>query len=222
MRVLVVEDERDLASAIQEGLERQGFAVDVAFDGEEGWRLTQVFPYEAIVLDRMLPVTDGIALCRRLRQSGSGIGVLMLTALDAVDDRVEGLNAGADDYLVKPFEFKELLARLRALTRRHAPIRLNRLQVRELVVDLDGGTVEWAGNPMSLSRKEYMLLVYFMRHPGQLVTPEQIIESAWDAESDASADVVRTHLKNLRKKIEAAGGPPLIRTVHGMGYRLES
>jgi DNA-binding response OmpR family regulator len=221
MRVLVVEDERDLASAIKDVLERQGFVVDLAFDALEGAHMAEAYPYEAMVLDRLMPGGDGVSLCRRVRARGYAGGVLLLTALDALDDRVEGLNAGADDYLVKPFAFKELIARLHAVTRKHTPVRAAQLGARDLVVRLDEASV-WRGDErLALTRKEYVLLVHFLRHAGMLVTIPQIAEGAWDAESDASPETVRAQIKNLRKKIERPGEPPLIRTVHGMGYRLE-
>ncbi|MNS22292.1 Transcriptional regulatory protein QseB [compost metagenome] len=221
MRVLVVEDERDLASALKTNLERHGFVVDLAFDADEGGRLASVYPYEAMVLDRTMPGEDGVALCGRLRAQGFAGGILMLTARDALDDRVEGLNAGADDYLVKPFAFKELVARLHAVARRHTSSRTSVLSVRDVTIRLDEAIVERGGQPIALNRKEYLLLVYFMRHPGRLITREQIIDAAWDAESEASDETVRAQVKNLRKKLETVGSRPLIRTVHGMGYRLE-
>ena len=222
MRILVVEDHPELAAALKVGLGQQGFAVDLAHDGETGWRLAQSYPYEAIILDRMLPALEGAELCARLRDAGSAVGILMLTAKDTVDERVEGLAAGADDYLVKPFAFKELVARVRALTRRHAPGKSNRLAARDLVLDLELGTVVQAGVPLALSRKEFMLLALFLRRAGQVVTHTQLVESAWDADAEPSFDTVRTHVKNLRRKIEPAGAPPLLRTVHGLGYRLEA
>lgn len=221
MRLLIVEDERDLAMALKQGLERHGFAVDLAFDGEEGLSLAIAFEYDGILLDRMLPKLDGVAVCQALRRRGSTVGILMLTARDAVDDRVEGLNAGADDYLVKPFEFKELVARVHALTRRHAPQKRNVLEARDLKVNLDTAEVSRGGVPIALSRKEYMLLVYMLRHAGQLLTHERLIEHAWDFEAEPNVDLVRAHVKNLRKKIDGEASEKLIRTVHGMGYRLE-
>ena len=201
MRVLVVEDERDLASAIHDGLGRQGFAVDLAYDVAEGTRLAEAYPYAALVLDRALPDGDGLALCRQLRRAGYAGGILVLTARDALDDRVAGLDAGADDYLVKPFAFKELIARLRAVARRHTPNRSSRLTARDLLVNLDEGTVKRGDELLALGRKEYMLLVHLMRHAGRLLTREQLVEAAWDAEADASPEAVRAHVKNLRKKV---------------------
>lgn len=221
MRVLVVEDERELAWAIREGLEDQGFAVDLAADGEQGLALARAYAYDALVLDRTLPLLDGLALCRALRKQQATMGILMLTARDAVDDRVEGLDAGADDYMVKPFEFKELLARVRALTRRHAPQKDNVLVARDLVLDLASGVVTRGGLTLDLSRKEHMLLVYMLRHPGRLLTQQHLLEHIWDAEASPNAEVVRAHMKNLRKKIDAPFEEKLITTVHGQGYRLE-
>lgn len=221
MRILVIENERDLASALKDGLERHSFVVDVAFDASDGGRLAQTYAYEALVLDRMMPGEDGLALCRRLRAGGYAGGILMLTAMDALDDRVAGLNAGADDYLVKPFAFKELIARLHAVVRRHTPLRSNVLTARDVVVRLDEAVCERGGQAVPLTRKEFLLLVHFLRHPGLLVTREQIMESAWDAESEATPETVRAHVKNLRRKLENDDETPLIRTVHGLGYRLE-
>jgi DNA-binding response OmpR family regulator len=222
MRILLVEDEPELSLVLQQGLERQGFAVDRATDGEQGLAFAQSVDYDAIILDRMLPRLDGLSVCRQLRQKGSAVGILMLTAKDAVEDRVDGLNAGADDYLVKPFDFKELLARVRALTRRHAPQKTNVLAAKDLTVNLDTGEVARAGRPLHLSRKEYMLLVFMLRHAGQLLTYERLLEHLWDLEGTPNVEVVRAHMKNLRKKIDEEAGSKLIRTVHGMGYRLES
>jgi DNA-binding response OmpR family regulator len=222
MRILVVEDERDLAQALKTGLEHQGFAVDLAFDGLEGLALAKAYSYDAIVLDRMLPKLNGLALCQALRTGGAEVGILMLTAMDAVDDRVEGLNAGADDYLVKPFEFKELLARLHALVRRHAPIKSNVLQAQDLSVNVETGTVMRGDRPIALSRKEFTLLTYMLRHAGQLLTHERLLAHAWDAESEPNTEVVRAHVKNLRKKIDEGCQNKLIKTIHGMGYKLET
>lgn len=221
MRLLIIEDERDLAFALQKGLEREGFAVDLAFDGAHGFSLARTFPYDGVILDRMLPRQDGLSICQQLRREGLAMGILMLTAKDEVDDRVEGLNAGADDYLVKPFQFKELLARVRAVTRRHSPQKSNVIQARDLVVNVDTGEVTRGGRPIALSRKELVLLVYMLRHPGQLLTQERLIEHAWDVETMPSHEALRTHVKNLRRKVDGEAAVKLIRTVHGMGYRLE-
>jgi OmpR-family two-component system manganese-sensing response regulator len=220
MRLLIVEDERDLALALQIGFGHHAYEVDVAFDGAAGLAKALEVPYDVIVLDRGLPKLDGVALCQRLRAAGKAMGIVMLTARDAVDERVAGLEAGADDYMVKPFEFKELMARVKAVTRRHGgPDRL--LGVRDLEVDLDAGIVRRSGQEIQLSRKEYILCVYMLRHPGVLLTYEQLRAYAWEADNAPSIEGVRAHVKNLRRKLEAGGGAPLIRTVHGIGYRLE-
>jgi two-component system copper resistance phosphate regulon response regulator CusR len=220
MRLLLVEDEPDLAAALRQGLERQGFAVDLAGNGELGLSLARNFAYDGLIVDRLLPKLDGVSLCQQLREAGSSVGILMLTAMDTVDDRVDGLNAGADDYLVKPFDFKELLARVRALTRRHTSQRSNLLTAKDLSVNLDTAEVTRDGLAIALSRKEYTLLVYMLQHQGHLLTQERLIEHAWDAEGAPGGDTVRSHIKNLRKKIDAGFEDKLIRTVHGMGYKL--
>lgn len=221
MRLLIVEDERDLAQALKQRLERHGFVVDMAFDGNEGLHLAQSTPYDGIILDRMLPGLNGLAVCQALRARGVATGILMLTAKDTIDDRVEGLNAGADDYLVKPFDFKELLARTRALTRRHAPQRSNSLSAADLTVDLETGNVARGGTPVLLSPKELTLLIYLMRHPGQVVTHERLLTHVWDQEAAPNPEVVRAHIKNLRRKVDEGHATKLIKTVHGLGYRLE-
>ena len=218
---LLVEDDELLGSGLNDALTRAQYAHEWVRDGRAALAAVRSSDFDLVILDLGLPRLDGMGVLQQMRAGGDRTPVLILSARDAIRDRILGLNAGADDYLVKPFEYKELVARVRALTRRHAPQRRNVFEASDLKVDLDTGEVSRGGVPIALSRKESMLLVYFLRHPGQLVTHEQIIESAWDAESEASADVVRAHLKNLRKKIEAAGGTPLIRTVHGLGYRLE-
>lgn len=219
---MIVEDERDLAQALKDRLERHGFVVDLAFDGNEGLALAERLAYDAVILDRMLPGLDGVAVCQALRARGRGMGILMLTAKDTVGDRVAGLDAGADDYLVKPFDFDELLARTRALTRRHIPQRSNRLTARDLVVDLTTGNVTRSGVPVSLSPKELTLLVYMLRHHDQLLTHERLLAHAWDLEAAPNPEVVRAHIKNLRRKIDEGQPYRLIKTVHGLGYRLET
>lgn len=222
MRILVVEDEMELALALQAGLGRHAFVVDLASSLAEAEGLMAAFPYQAAVLDRRLPDGDGLASCRTWRHAGFAGGLLVLSARDALEDRVEGLNAGADDYLIKPFALSELVARLHALLRRHSPVRDAVLRAGKLELRLDEGSVRLGGESLALSRKEYLLLVHLLRHPGQLFSREQLLESAWDAEAEASSETVRTHMKNLRKKLACAGQAPLIRTVHGLGYRLEA
>lgn len=221
MRILVVEDERDLALALKAGLERQGFAVDVAHDGEDGLAMAKTFPYDLFVLDRMLPGRDGVAICRELRDRGNPAPILMITALDGVDQRVEGLDGGADDYIVKPFELKELFARVRARLRRTTPLRTNALMVADLVLDLETGDVRRGGSSLSLSRKEFMLLAHLMREPGRVFTKEQLLDHVWDADAEPDSDVVRAQVKNLRKKVDEPFEKKLIQTVYGLGYKIE-
>jgi DNA-binding response OmpR family regulator len=220
VRVLVVEDARDLAQAIAEGLERQGFVVDQCADGEEALRLSERQEYSAILLDCMLPLRDGIEVCRELRSRGSDVPILMLTARDTVEDRVAGLDVGADDYLVKPFAFPELVARTRALTRRRAALRSNVLRAGDVTVDLATGRVVRAGEEVALSAKERVLLVALMRNAGRLLTHAELVEQAWNMQSVPSPQVVRAHIKNLRRKLTAPGERGIIETIHGVGYRV--
>lgn len=222
MKILVIEDEPDLADALRQGFEHQGYVVDVAAHGLLGWDMLETYTYDALVLDRRLPGLEGVQLCRRLRQQGFRLPVLMLTARDTIEDRVEGLQAGADDYLVKPFDFRELQARVQALLRRQQPEQRNRLEVDDLVLDLETTDVSRAGLPLALSRKEYLLLALLLRHRGQVVPPDRIMEQLWDADGSPSPEIVRAHIKNLRKKVDGPSVRKLIRTVHGMGYRLDA
>jgi DNA-binding response OmpR family regulator len=221
MRILIVEDERDFALALKAGLEQQGFAVDVVHDGDQGLAMTKSYPYDLILLDRMLPGRDGVSVCRELRARGLSTPVLMMTAMDGVDHRVEGLDGGADDYLVKPFEVKELMARVRALLRRSAPLRSNVLAVSDLTLDLETSDVRRAGSVLTLSRKEFTLLAHLMREPGRVFTKEQLLDNVWDADAEPDSDVVRAQVKNLRKKVDDPFERKLIQTVYGMGYKID-
>ncbi|MBC7541094.1 MAG: response regulator transcription factor [Candidatus Sericytochromatia bacterium] len=218
MRLLLVEDEEDLAIAVKRGLEQHGFVVDVAEDGDMAWGLALNGEYAGIVLDRGLPDGDGLQLCQRMRATGSLLPILMLTARDGLGDRVAGLNAGADDYLIKPFELPELVARLRAILRRSSIARTNVLAVRDLTLDLDSGIVGRDGRTLALTSKEFLVLAHLMRHAGRVVSGDQLLVHAWDDAVDASGDTVRTHMKNLRRKIDGGGATKLIHTVHGRGY----
>jgi two-component system OmpR family response regulator len=220
MRVLVVEDEAKMAALLRRGLEEEGHAVDVAVDGPEGLWLATENSYAAIVLDVMLPGFDGFELCRRLRAAGDWTPVLMLTARDAVDDRVTGLDAGADDYLVKPFSLRELGARLRALTRRDDRARPTVLSEGDLRLD-PAAKRAWRGEvELRLSPKEFALLEFFMRHPGVVLTRSAILEAAWDFAYDGTSNVVDQYVTYLRRKIDAPFGRHDLQTVRGMGYRL--
>ena len=220
MRVLVVEDEARMAGVLQRALKEEGHAVDVAGDGLEGLWLATENQYAAIVLDVMLPGMDGFELCRRLRESGAWAPVLMLTARDAVTDRVRGLDAGADDYLVKPFSLMELAARLRALARRDSRVRPPVLVEGHLRLDPAAKRVWRAGTALQLSPKEYSLLELFLRQAGRVLTRSQIIEAVWDFAYDGGSNVVDQYVNYLRRKIDGPFGRHDLETVRGMGYRL--
>ena len=220
MRVLVVEDEARMAGLLKRALQEEGHAVDIASDGPEGLWLATENAYEAIVLDVMLPGLDGIQLCRRLRESGSWVPVLLLTARDGVGDRVRGLDAGADDYLVKPFSLLELAARLRALARRGDRPRPAVLAEGDLRLDPAAKRAWRAGTEVQLTPKEFALLEFFLRHPGRVLTRSQIIEAIWDFAYDGGSNVVDQYVKYLRRKVDVPFGRHDIETVRGMGYRL--
>jgi len=220
VRVLVVEDEARMAGLLKRALQEEGHAVDIASDGPEGLWLAKENAYEAIVLDVMLPGLDGIQLCRRLRESGSWVPVLLLTARDSVGDRVRGLDAGADDYLVKPFSLLELAARLRALARRGDRPRPAVLAEGDLRLDPAAKRAWRAGTEVQLTPKEFALLEFFLRHPGRVLTRSQIIEAVWDFAYDGGSNVVDQYVKYLRRKVDVPFGRHDIETVRGMGYRL--
>lgn len=223
MRVLVIEDEHKIARAIQKGLSLEGFAVDAAYDGEVGLRMAKDTEYDAIVLDLMLPKLDGLSLLTKLRESGNHTPVLILTAKDSVQDKVKGLNIGADDYLPKPFAFVELIARIQALIRRSTtkdPV----LTFADVSLDPRTHIVTRDGKQLELSVKEFSLLEYLMRHPGAIMSEAQILEHVWDYSYDGLSNVVAVHIKNLRQKLDKAfpKSPTLIHTVRGLGYQLKS
>ena len=220
MRVLVVEDDVPLAAAIRRALKPEGIAADVATKGEDALWMAGATEYDAIVLDVMLPGMDGFDTCRRLREDGVWAPILMLTARDAVEDRVRGLNEGADDYLTKPFSLAELLARLRALVRRGHPERPVQLEVGDLRLDPATRRV-WRGDvEVHLSPKEFALLETFMRRPDEVITPFQLLESAWDFGYENKSNVVQVYMRYLREKIDRPFGADSIETVRGAGYRL--
>jgi two-component system, OmpR family, response regulator len=220
MRVLVVEDEVKMAGLLKRGLEEEGYAVDVVQSGAEAvWAGTEN-PYDAIVLDVMLPDLDGFEVCRQLRARNRWAPVVMVTARDAIHDRVAGLDAGADDYLTKPFSFAELFARLRALMRRGAGERPSVLIAGELALDPAAKRVSRAGTTIELTPKEFALLEYFMRHPGEALTRTRITEHVWDFAYDGDSNVVDVYVRYLRDKIDRPFGVSTIETVRGTGYRL--
>jgi heavy metal response regulator len=222
VRILLVEDERQIADFIKRGLSEYGYSVDVAFDGEEALHWPDVTELDVIILDVMLPVRDGIAVCQTLRERGVRTPVLMLTARDAIEDRVRGLDSGADDYLVKPFAFAELLARIRALSRREPALLGTSLRVADLVLDTVTREVERGGESVELTSKEFSLLEYLMRHPNQVLTRTMIAEHVWNYDFDNVTNVIDVHVKNLRKKIDGRHDTRLIQTVRGAGYRLSA
>jgi two-component system OmpR family response regulator len=220
MRVLVVEDEPRMAALVARGLREDGHAADVADRGEDALWMAEAVSYDAIVLDAMLPGLDGFATCRRLRERGIWTPVLMLTARDAVADRVNGLDAGADDYLTKPFSFAELLARLRALGRRSPAARPTLLEVDDLRLDPAGRRV-WRGETeIELSTKEFALLEVLMRRRGEALSRSQLLEAAWDSGFESRSNVVDVYVRYLRDKIDRPFGRDTIQTVRGIGYRL--
>jgi two-component system OmpR family response regulator len=220
MRVLVVEDEVKMAGLLRRGLEEEGHAADVASGGDDALWMSAAVEYDAIVLDVMLPGVDGFEVCRRLRERDVWTPVLMLTARDAVDDRIAGLDAGADDYLPKPFSFAELLARLRALARRGGVERPPVLEVGDLKLDPAARRV-WRGeHEVKLSAKEFALLETFMRRPGQALSRYQLLERAWDMAYENRSNVVDVYIRYLRDKVDRPFGRDSIETVRGVGYRL--
>ena len=220
MRILVVEDEPKMASLLKRGLEREGYAVDIARDGAEALWAADEYAYDTIVLDAMIPPPDGFEVCHRLRQKGRWAPIIMLTARDAVDDRVAGLDAGADDYLVKPFAFGELLARVRSVIRRGPVERPTVLDVDGLTLDPATRQVQRNGETIELSAKEFSLLEYFMRHPDEVLTRTQILEHVWDFAYDGTSNVVDVYVRYLRGKIDRPFRLDTIETVRGAGYRL--
>jgi DNA-binding response OmpR family regulator len=221
MRILLVEDEPSAARFIAKGLREARHAVDVAADGTVAAEQCQQNDYDAVILDVMLPGKDGLTVCRELRASGSDVPVLMLTARDAVEARVEGLDAGADDYLTKPFDFRELLARVRALTRRdRRPLTPERIEVRHLTIDVPGQRAWSHGREVALTSREYALLEYLARHAGQVVGRAAIAEHVWDEHYDPFSNVVDVYVQRLRRKLDDPGAPSLIQTRRGLGYQL--
>jgi heavy metal response regulator len=218
----VVEDERRLASITKRGLLEEGYSVDTAYDGEEGQYMAETTPYDLIILDIMLPKKDGITVCQELRAKKVNTPILMLTAKDSIEDRVRGLDSGADDYLVKPFAFGELLARVRALLRREALSKTPKLQVGDLVIDTLTREA-WRGQrKIEMTTKEYTILEYFMRHPNLVITRTMIEENAWDYEFDSISNIIDVYVRRLRRKIDDEGQESLIQTVRGAGYRMRA
>lgn len=221
VRIIVVEDEEDLASALARGLRREGYAVDVSVNGAEALDRMAYTPYDLVLLDLNLPDIDGLEVCRRIRaEADPQPRVLMLTARDTLDDRVVGLDEGADDYVVKPFDFPELLARVRALVRRDRSGSAV-IDVPPLRLDAARHEASFDGSALDLTAKEFALLRYFMLHPGNVLTPERLLDHVWDEHADPFTNTVRVTVSNLRRKLREAGGDGVIETVVGSGYRLQ-
>ncbi|MEM6520107.1 MAG: two-component system response regulator RppA [Cyanobacteria bacterium P01_D01_bin.71] len=226
MKILLVDDEAELTEPLSRVLTREGYAVDVVFDGAAGARLAANNDYALLILDWMLPHCSGLEICRQVRSRGDATPVLFLTAKDTLDDRVEGLDAGADDYIVKPFELRELLARVRALLRRPPVLetatgaRSPRLQYEDLELDEANQLAYRQGKTVELSEKETLLLGYLLRHPDQVLTRSQIYQAVWTDAEEPASNVLAAQMRLLRRKIEPKGTIPLIHTVYGKGYRL--
>jgi two-component system, OmpR family, response regulator len=222
LRLLLVEDDAKLARAVGRGLRHEGYAVDVVGDGDAALMQAAVWDYDAIVLDVMLPNRDGFEVCRTLRERECWAPILMLTAREQLGDRIRGLDVGADDYLIKPFDFGELLARLRALVRRAPAQRPVRLEVGDLVVDPATHEVARAGVSVALTAREFAVLEYLARHAGEAVTRASLLDHVWDEHFQGSTNIVDVYVGYLRRKLELPFGRPLIRTIRGVGYALET
>lgn len=221
MRILVIEDEGQLANIIKRGLVEEGYAVDTVYDGEEGEYAAESLPYDLIVLDIILPKKDGIAVCLALREKKVSTPILMLTCKGGIGDRVKGLDSGADDYLVKPFAFEELAARVRALLRRDSNLTSSRLQVGDLVMDTLTRQV-WRGQRViELTSKEYAILEYLMRHPNMVVTRTMVEQHVWGLELDTISNLVDVYIRRLRRQIDEGDKDSIIQTIRGAGYRLK-
>ena len=220
MRVLLVEDDSRIARFVAKGLREQAYAVDIATNGDDALYQADINTYDLIILDVMLPGRDGFEVCRELRKSGKRMPILMLTARDAVEDRITGLDHGADDYLTKPFEFRELLARLRALMRRSGELRLPKIVVADLVLDTAAQTISRAGRNIPLTAKEYALVEFLARNVGRVVGRAEIAEHVWDETFDPFSNLIEVYINRLRRKIDAGSAHPLVHTRRGAGYVL--
>lgn len=220
MKILVIEDEKRITSFVRKGLQYEGYTVDVAYDGVKGMEKAKDETLDLIVLDVMLPGKDGMKLCSELRDGGIATPVIMLTAKDSIDDRVKGLDAGADDYLVKPFAFKELLARIRSLLRRGDNVKQVILKIADLELDPASRVVKRGENEIELSKKEYSLLEYMMRNKNQVLTRTMIAEHVWDYDFDSFTNTIDVYIRYLRKKVDDGYAKKLIKTIRGVGYKI--
>ena len=220
MRILIVDDDQKLCDVVKRGLEEESYAVDCVFNGEDGEYYAENTPYDLIILDIMMPKKDGIDVCVSLRKKKINTSILMLTAKDTVEDRIKGLNTGADDYLIKPFSFDELLARVRALLRRDGVSKTSELKVGVLSLDTITREVRWKEQLLDLTTKEYSILEYFMRHPNAILTRTMIEEHAWNYDLDSISNLVDVYIRRIRQKIDPEQGKKVIQTIRGAGYRL--
>lgn len=223
MRILVVEDEHRIANTIKKGLEQEHYTVDVAYDGTKGYDLASSEMYDLLILDLMLPGTDGVTICKQLRTNNNHTPILILTAKGQIQDKVAGLNSGADDYLTKPFSFDELLARIRALTRRSKTITTESLVTAgDLTLDRVRFTVTRGSKPIRLTNREFSLLEYLLRNKGRIVTKDQIINHVWNYDADILPNTIEVYIRNLRSKIDIPFAPkrPIIHTIRGFGYKI--
>lgn len=222
MRILLVEDERDAARMLSKGLREQTYAVDLAYDGAEALEKAEINAYDLLILDVMLPGVDGFEVCRQLRERGLSVPILLLTARGGVTDRITGLDRGADDYLTKPFDFGELLARIRALLRRGADLKDSVLQVGDLAVDTRSHSVTRSGSSISLTAKEYSMLEYLARRAGEVVSRADISEHVWEENYDPFSNLIEVYVQRLRRKLDAPESAPLLHTRRGEGYILSA
>ncbi|MCX6766881.1 MAG: response regulator transcription factor [Candidatus Moranbacteria bacterium] len=224
MKILVVEDNKKLAKSLKKGLEQEGYAADYLTDGEAGQRRLEIGlrDYDLVVLDLMLPKRDGIAVCKNWRDQNIMTPVIMLTAKDADEDKIFGLDSGADDYLIKPFSFPELLARIRALLRRPKTTLPSELKIKDLVLNISTRKVFRGQREVHLTLKEFAILEYLVRQPNQVLNREQIISHVWDFAFDSFSNLVDVHIKNLRKKLEKKNDEKILETIRGIGYRIKS
>ncbi len=222
MRILLVDDDKNLCDTLKRGLEENTYAVDCVRDGEDGMYYAEITPYDLIILDVMMPKKDGWEVCRELRYKKISTPVLMLTAKDSIEDKVRGLNTGADDYLVKPFVFAELLARVRALLRRDGITKSSELTVGDLTLNTATMEVSWKCNPVDLTSKEFAILEYLMRHPNTVATRTMIEEHAWNYDFDSMSNLVDVYIRRIRQKIDPNLGKQLITTIRGAGYKIKA
>lgn len=222
MRILIIEDEKNLANILKKGLEENSFVVDLSFDGEEGLYMAETYPYDAVISDLMLPVMDGLAIVKTLRSKNMDVPVIILTARGDVGDRIKGLDIGADDYLAKPFDFSELLARLKAVIRRHKGKPSPLISLADLTIDTSSRTVKRSGKEIKLSAKEYNLLEYLLVNAGKVISRTELVDHIYESEFDLDSNIIDVYINYLRNKIDKGFERPLIHTVRGAGYILKA